>query len=92
MQPYLKLLILGLSQYTVNSELFARILYSRNFAYAAKFREIKSSRNGKIILSFTDIGKHALVSNFNVANMSYAIRENKILVKISEFTVRPNFL
>ena len=32
---------------------------------------------------------HALVANFNVANMSFkAIRENKILVKISGFTVR----
>ena len=31
---------------------------------------------------------HALVANFNVANMSFnAIRENKILAKISEFTV-----
>ena len=31
---------------------------------------------------------HAVVANFNVANMSFnAIRENKILAKISEFTV-----
>ena len=31
---------------------------------------------------------HALVAIFNVANMSFnAIRENKILAKISEFTV-----
>ena len=31
---------------------------------------------------------HALVANFNVANMSFnAIRENKFLAKISEFTV-----
>ena len=30
---------------------------------------------------------HALVANFNVAIMSFnAIRENKILAKISEFT------
>ena len=43
--------------HTVNSEIFARILFSRNFAYA-EFRENKrSSRNGEIILSFTDIGK-----------------------------------
>ena len=31
---------------------------------------------------------HALVANFNVADMSFnAIRENKILMKISELTV-----
>ena len=31
---------------------------------------------------------HALVTNFDVANMSfYAIHENKVLVKISGFTV-----
>ena len=41
---------------TVNSEIFARTLFSRNFAYA-KFREIKPSRNGKITLSFIDIIK-----------------------------------
>ena len=36
---------------------------------------------------------HALVANFNAANMSfYAIRENKIHAKISEFTVTVNFL
>ena len=33
---------------------------------------------------------HALIADFNVTNMSFnAIRENKILAKISEFTV-PN--
>ena len=31
---------------------------------------------------------HALVANFNVANMSFnAIRENKVLAKVSGFTV-----
>ena len=36
---------------------------------------------------------HALVANFNAANMSfYATSENKILAKISEFTVTVNFL
>ena len=39
--------------------------------------------DGQITLSFTDVGKHVLVS----ANMSFnAICENKILAKISEFT------
>ena len=36
--------------YTVDSEIFARVLFSRNF------RKIKSSRYGEIILSVTDIG------------------------------------
>ena len=41
---------------TVNSEIFARVLFSRNFA-CAKLRKVKSSRNGYITLSTTDIGK-----------------------------------
>ena len=33
---------------------------------------------------------HALVTNFDVANMSFnAIRKNKVLAKISGFTVKP---
>ena len=48
---------------TVDSEIFARVLFSRNFAYA-KFREIKSSQNGEIILSFTDTGKSCLCRDF----------------------------
>ena len=40
----------------VNSDIFARVLFSRNFAYG-KFHENKSSWNGEIILSITDIGK-----------------------------------
>ena len=36
---------------------------------------------------------HVIVANFNVANMSFnAIRENKILAKISEFTVHNVFM
>ena len=46
------------------------------------FVKIKTSGNGEITLSFTDIGKS------NVANVYFnAIRENGILAKISEFTV-----
>ena len=41
---------------TVNPEIFARLLFPPNFAYA-KFRENKIVTNGEIILSFTDIGK-----------------------------------
>ena len=41
---------------TVNLEIFARVLFSQNFAYA-KFLENKSSRNGDITLLLTDQGK-----------------------------------
>ena len=69
MQPFLafKELTLDLAL-TVNSEIFARTLFSRNFAYA-KFREIKPSRNDKIILSFIDIGKSCLNGEFLTALM-----------------------
>ena len=49
---------------------------------------IKPSRIGDITLSFADIRKYCPVRDFNVPNVSFnAIRENKILAKISEFTV-----
>ena len=52
------------------------------------FVKIKPSRFGDITLSFTDIGKSCPVRDFYVANVSFnIIRENKILAKISEFTV-----
>ena len=52
------------------------------------FVKIKSSRNGEITLSFIDKVNHAIVPIFNVANMYFnAVRENRILAKISEFTV-----
>ena len=44
----------------VNSEIFARVLFSRK----AKFRENKSSQNGRITLSFTDIWKLCLSREF----------------------------
>ena len=40
---------------SVNLEIFASVLFSRN--YMPSFGKIKSSQNGEIILSFTDIGK-----------------------------------
>ena len=64
---------------TVNSEIFTRALL---------LFKINRSRNGKTTLSFIDVGKSCLNGIFNVANMSFnAIRENKILSKIFEFTV-----
>ena len=54
----------------------------------AKFVKIKPSRIDDIILSFTDIGKSCPFRDFYDANVSFnAIRENKLLAKISEFTV-----
>ena len=41
---------------TVNLEIFARVLFSRNFS-DAKFRDNKTSQTTKITLSFTDVGK-----------------------------------
>ena len=46
---------------TVNSEIFRRTLFSRNFA---SFMKIKPLRNGKITLSFIDIGKYCLGREF----------------------------
>ena len=52
------------------------------------FVKLRSSRNGKITLSYTDEGKSCHSRDFYVSNMSFnAIRENKILAKFSEFTV-----
>ena len=52
------------------------------------FVKIKPSRNCKITLLFTDVGVSCASAIFNVANMSFdPIGDNKILSKISEFTV-----
>ena len=51
------------SSTTVNSEIFASVLFSRNFAYA-KFHENKALVNGTITLSFTDKGKSCLSGEF----------------------------
>ena len=62
------------------------LLYIRKFSRSFVIK--KPSRNGEITVSFTDKGKFCHSRMFNVANMSYnPIRENKILAKISEFTV-----
>ena len=65
--------------YAVYSEIFARILVSW---------EIKPSGNGEITLSFTDVGKSCPNHEFVTLQICFnPIRENKILAKISEFTV-----
>ena len=69
---------------TVNSQIFARVSFSRSFAYMRSFVKIKSSRNGEIIRSITGKVNHAVIVSLN------AIRENKILAKICGFTVSPN--
>ena len=52
------------------------------------FVKITPSQNGEITLSLLMEVNHALDANFIVTNMSFnAICENKILPKISEFTV-----
>ena len=52
------------------------------------FVKIKSSRNAEITQSLTDIGKSCPSRDFSVTNMSFkAIREDKILAKISGFTI-----
>ena len=51
---------------------------------------MKHSRNGKITLPFTDVDKSYILQFqfFYLANMSFnAIRDNKILARISEFIV-----
>ena len=58
------------------------------------FVKIKPSRIGVITLSLIDIGNSRPIRDFYVANVSFnAIRENKILAKISKFTVYcPSFV
>ena len=51
------------------------------------FAKKKASGNCENFLSFTDVAKSCRSRDFFVANMSFnAIRENKILAKITEFT------
>ena len=68
---------------TVNSEIFARVLFSRYIA--AKFHENKILTNWRNHCRLLIWVNHALVANFNNENIYLnAIRENKILAKISK--------
>ena len=73
---------------TVDSEIYARVIFSRNFAYA-KFRENKilaKWRNHSVVYGYRQIIPKSRI--FNVANMYLnPTRENKIVAKISEFTL-----
>ena len=87
--PFTQTFLCFMTQFvTLNLEIFARVLFSQNFAYA-KFREKKSSRRGEITLSFSDTSDTHMINQplsriFSVANMCYnAISENKL----SEYTV-----
>ena len=72
---------------TVNSENFARFLFSQNYA---KFRENKILTKWRNLCHFLMKVNHVIVANFYIADMSFnAIRDNKIAAKISEFTVYP---
>ena len=56
--------------------------------HMGSFVKIKSSRNGKITLSCTDIGKSCPSSGFLRRKYVFnAIRENNMLAKFSIFTV-----
>ena len=59
------------------------------FFARALLSKIKPSRNSKITLLFTDIGKSCLSWEFWASKICLlnALRENKILTKKSEFTV-----
>ena len=52
---------------TVILEIFATVLFSRNFAFV----KIKLSQNGKITLSFTDIGKSCLIFEFLTSQICF---------------------
>ena len=61
---------------------------SRAFYFRETFVKIKPSKNGEITMSFTDVSKKGPCSEFNVKNTSFnAIHDNKILAKISKFSV-----
>ena len=58
---------------TVNSEIFPKILFLRNFASV----KLKPSQNGEITLSLTDVGKSCPSRDFLTSQMSLnTIREH----------------
>ena len=73
----------------MNSEIFARVLFSRT-SHMQSFVKIETSRNGENTLLFTDIVTSCPSHKFLMPQIFFfnAIRENKILMEISGFTVR----
>ena len=63
------------SYFTVNSEIFARVLFLRNFVYA-KFRENKTSRN--VSLSSTDLVYLCPSREFETWQICFSTRFAKI--------------
>ena len=55
--------LVGRYDHNVILEIFVRVLFSRNFA-DAEFRENKTSQNGEITLSFTEVGKPCASKEF----------------------------
>ena len=57
--------------------------------FSQNFTKTKHSENGDITLPFIDVGKScSSLGIFNIVNIYFiGIHENKILAKISEFTV-----
>ena len=53
---------------TVNSEIFARVLF-RETSHMRSFVKIKSSRNGEIIRSFTDIDEKCSIREFQTSQI-----------------------
>ena len=71
----------------VISKIFTRVLFLQNFA-SGKFRESKTLAKCEITISFTDIDKSWSSREFLTWQICLgSIHENKILAKISEFTV-----
>ena len=79
-------------QNTVNSEIFVRVSFLRNFTNA-KFVKIKHSRNGEITLSLTDVCKSCPGREFYPGKYVFLplCAKIKFSLKISEFIVVPPY-
>ena len=71
---------------SVNSENFAKVLFSQNFADTRSFVKIKTLRNEEITLQFTDVGKSCPSHKF-LMSQSCMLMLFLNFNAISEFTV-----
>ena len=70
---------------------FLRGFYLRETSHMRSFVKMKPSQNDEMTLLFTDKGKLCPSHDFLTSQIClYAIHENKILEKISDFTVSVN--